>query len=87
MDAFCQELKGLNPKLIITNDASQHDMYYICKERGHHDRKGSSWMPWDASYEVFAAQVKSGKADEETIHQCRLSGSRACRQIVAVCSI
>lgn len=56
MDAFCQELKGLNPKLIITNDASQHDMYYICKERGHHDRKGSNTdATWDASYEVFAA--------------------------------
>ena len=29
MTAGCVELKGLNPKLNITNDASNHDLYYI----------------------------------------------------------
>ena len=45
MDAFCQELKGLNPKLIITNDASQHDMYYICKGAGTTTVKEAIRMP------------------------------------------
>ena len=29
MDAACQRLKELNPKLRISNDASSHDMYYM----------------------------------------------------------
>lgn len=29
MAAACVELKGLNPELIITTDASEHDAYYI----------------------------------------------------------
>ena len=29
MEAFCMRLKELNPKLRITNDASEHDMYYM----------------------------------------------------------
>ncbi len=29
MESFCMRLKELNPKLRITNDASEHDMYYM----------------------------------------------------------
>ena len=29
MANFCQELKGMNPQLNITMDASEHDMYYL----------------------------------------------------------
>ena len=29
MAAACVELKGLNPRLVITTDASEHDAYYI----------------------------------------------------------
>ena len=29
MANFCQELKSMNPKLSITMDASEHDMYYL----------------------------------------------------------
>lgn len=29
MEAFCMRLKELNPKLQISNDASNHDMYYM----------------------------------------------------------
>lgn len=29
MESFCLRLKELNPKLRITNDASEHDMYYM----------------------------------------------------------
>ena len=29
MESFCMRLKELNPKLRITNDASNHDMYYM----------------------------------------------------------
>ena len=29
MAAACVELKGLNPRLVITTDVSEHDAYYI----------------------------------------------------------
>lgn len=54
MGAFCQELKGLNPSLQITNDASEHDKFFMCNERHEGSHKASdAQVAWKKAYQEF----------------------------------
>ena len=53
MGSFCQELKSLNPKLKITNDASEHDMYYMCKGQDNAHKAPDSEVKWKKKHEAF----------------------------------
>lgn len=46
MDAFCQELKTINPKLQITNEASKRLMSYICYEEKEDQNKRMNDTLW-----------------------------------------
>lgn len=54
MGSFCQQLKALNPNLNITNDASQHDVFFMCNERhdGSHKTPDSE-VAWQKAYKEF----------------------------------
>lgn len=54
MGSFCQELKSLNPQLNITNNASQHDMFYMCDDKHLKDHKASdNQIQWQKKYGEF----------------------------------
>lgn len=46
MDAFCQELKSINPELQITNEASKRLMSYICYEDKEDQNKRMNDTLW-----------------------------------------
>ena len=55
MAAACVELKGLNPRLVITTDASEHDAYYIkyknpTYEKAHLANADSVYQAADSVY-------------------------------------
>ncbi len=56
MDAFCQKLTELNPHLQITNDASEHDMYFMCKERDVNRKGSTADSQWQKKYDAFCAK-------------------------------
>lgn len=57
MGAFCQELKSLNPKLKITNNASQRDMFFMCNDihLGAH-KASDNQVRWHKMYNAFCEQ-------------------------------
>ena len=57
MGAFCQELKSLNPKLKITNNASQRDMFFMCNDihLGAH-KASDNHVRWHKMYNAFCEQ-------------------------------
>ena len=57
MGAFCQELKSLNPKLKITNNASLRDMFFMCNDihLGAH-KASDNHVRWHKMYNAFCEQ-------------------------------
>lgn len=54
MGAFCQELKSLNGDLDITNDASEHDMFFMCNKNHAESHKTSdAEVAWKKAYDAF----------------------------------
>lgn len=54
MSSFCQQLMALNPKLKITNNASQHDMFFMCKNSHSEAHKGTdSDSRWQKMFKSF----------------------------------
>ena len=53
MGAFCQQLKEMKPQVEITNDASKHDMYYMCHHMSNSRKKSDPEVAYMRAYDRF----------------------------------